>query len=106
MAEARRRGGRNSHGRAQIVRMLRLSPGGLTGAFNRLGTALEDVLSGQLAPQRASAAAAVAQAMAKVIAVGEMEQRLRDLERQIAERAEAVGADFDEQADVRFRGEA
>lgn len=76
-AEARQRGGRN---RAQAVRLRRLTPPALVPVFEKLGIALDDVLTGKLDTKRATAAASVARAMAAILVAGELEERVRRLE--------------------------
>ncbi len=74
---ARRRGGSNS---AKVVRLRGLVPPRLLPVFDRLERALADVLSGDLDPKQAQAAASVARAMVSVLSSGELEERLRRLE--------------------------
>ena len=74
---ARRKGGRN---RSSAVRLRGLMPPRLTPAFDQLEVALADVLAGELDPKQATAAAAVARAMATLLSVGEMEERMRRIE--------------------------
>ena len=76
-AQAQRRGGQN---RANAARLRGLVPPRLLGVYDRLEGALDDVLSGALPPQQATAAAAVARALCTVLSTGELEQRVRDLE--------------------------
>ena len=76
-AETRRRGGQN---RATSKRLARLMPVRLVPVWEQLEQALTDVLAGSLDPKQATAAAALARALAAVLQVGELEQRLRDLE--------------------------
>ena len=75
--QAQRRGGKN---RANAARLRALTPPRLVVTFDRLEQALLDVLSGDLEPQQATAAAAVARAMVAVLTSGELEERLRRLE--------------------------
>ena len=74
---ARRAGGRNS---SHAARLKQLMPPRLVPVFDVLQTALEEVHSGTLAPARANALANVARAMATVLQVGELEERVRRLE--------------------------
>ncbi len=76
--EARRQGGRN---RANVVRVRGLVPPRLVSVYDTLEAALQEVHDGKLIPQRASAMAALAKAMVSVLAAGELEERVRDLER-------------------------
>src|SRR5205823_5325876 len=78
-AEARQRGGRNKR---TTVRLQALLPPRLVSVAGRLETALADVLAGDLDPKQATAAAAVARALVAVFTAGELEQRVRDLERE------------------------
>jgi hypothetical protein len=50
-----------------------------------LASALEEVHSGALEPRQASAMAAVAGALVRVVQAGEMEERVRTLEAQVEE---------------------
>ena len=77
--EARRRGGQH---RAHAARLRALMPPRLLPVFDQLETALADVLAGRLAPQQATAAAAVARALVTVLTAGELEERVRRLEQQ------------------------
>ena len=76
-AEARQRGGRN---RSNATRLRGLVPPRLLSVYDQLETALADVLADRLDPRNATAAAAVARSMVSVLQVGELEQRVRDLE--------------------------
>lgn len=75
--EARRRGGQN---KAKTVRLGRLVPPRLIPIFDTLEEAMNECYSGELEPRIAQALASLAGAMVKVIAAGEMEERLRKLE--------------------------
>ena len=75
--EAQQRGGQN---RATAKRLSKLMPIRLVPIWGQLEQALADVLDGSLDPRQATAAAALARALAAVLQVGELEQRLRDLE--------------------------
>jgi hypothetical protein len=75
--EARAKGGKNS---ARIVRLKRLVPPRLIPIFDRLESALVEVHTGELKSKQATAMAALARAMVAVLASGEMEERVRDLE--------------------------
>ena len=85
-AEARAKGGRHT-GRA--ARALRLLPERLRPVADMLASALVEVHSGALEPRQASAMAAVAGALVRVVQAGEMEERVRALEAQ----AEKKGSD-------------
>lgn len=76
-AEKRRLGGQN---RSNAQRLSKLMPLRLTPIFATLETALADVLSGDLDPKQAQAAASVARALVALVTAGEMEERLRRLE--------------------------
>ena len=75
--EARRKGGRN---RSNAARIRAAVPARLLPVLDQLEGALGDVLSGTLDPRQATAAAAVARALAAVLQAGELEERLRRLE--------------------------
>lgn len=77
-AAGRRRGGRN---KATLVRHRRLAPPRLVPVFERLERAMEAVEAGGMEPRVAHALAALANAEARIVAVGELEERLRTLER-------------------------
>jgi hypothetical protein len=77
-AQAHRRGGRNS---ATIVRLRGLIPPRLVPIFDVLENALAEVHAGQLEPGRANAMANITRAMVAVLQAGELEERLRELER-------------------------
>jgi hypothetical protein len=62
--------------------------------YEQLEQAMGGVLEGTFPPTRATAMASVASAMARVLSQGELEQRLRDLER--AAKVDAA----DDEADV------
>lgn len=79
-AEARRRGGLH---RATAVRLGKLMPVRLTPIFGKLETALDDVQAGKITPQQATAMAHLARALVDVLRTGELEQVVRDLERQV-----------------------
>lgn len=76
-AAARRRGG---EGKSTIRRAARVMPQHLRPVFEKLSTALDDVLTGNLDPKQASAAAALGRALVAVMMAGETEDRLRDVE--------------------------
>ncbi len=73
---ASRKGGQN---KATSKRLAKLMPLRLVPVWEQLERALVDVLAGDLPPQQASAAAALARALVAVLQAGEAEQRLRDL---------------------------
>lgn len=75
---ARLAGGRN---RGAVVRLRRLVPPRLVPIFNTLEQALEEVHDGTLTPSQAVAMASVARAMVAVLHGGELEERVRELER-------------------------
>ena len=76
-AAVRRRGGEN---RSTAKRLSKLLPARLAPVFAVLERALSDVIDGSLDPKRATAAAALARAMAAILAAGELEERVRQLE--------------------------
>jgi hypothetical protein len=71
------RGGRN---RAHVVRLQRLMPPRLVPIFDQLEQALAEVHAGTLEPRQAVAMAALARAMCAVLQIGELEERVRELE--------------------------
>jgi hypothetical protein len=66
---------------AKIVQLKRLCPPRLLLVYSKLEEALAQVHDGTLEPRQASAMAALAQAMVRVLMTGELEQRVRKLER-------------------------
>ena len=80
-AEARRKGGR---GKARLARVERLVPGTLRPVLALLLTTLEETHRGDLDPKVAGALAAVAGAVCRVYQAGVVEDRLAELEAQIA----------------------
>ena len=76
-AAARAKGGRNT---GRVARALRRLPERLRPVADMLASALEEVHSGALEPRQASAKAAVAGALVRVVQAGEMEERVRALE--------------------------
>lgn len=77
-ARARRQGGKNS---AKVVRLRGLMPGRLVPAFQALEKSLTELHDGALDPRVATAMAAVARAMCALAQTGELEERVRLLER-------------------------
>ena len=75
--EARRQGGLN---KARAVRLGKMVPRRLMPIYDVLEEALGQVHKGDLTPQQATAMAALAGAMVKVLTSGELEQRVRQLE--------------------------
>ncbi|MBI4332366.1 MAG: hypothetical protein HY673_13920 [Chloroflexi bacterium] len=75
--QARLRGGQN---KAQAVRLRRLIPPRLAPIFDRLEQVLDELHSGKLDPRIGSSMATVAAAMCRLLAVGELEERVRSLE--------------------------
>src|SRR3954470_19174373 len=73
--------GRGGAHRASVVRLRRLCPPRLVGVFEQLETALDEVHKGTLPASRALGMAALARAMVAVLSAGELEERLRELER-------------------------
>ena len=78
---ARRRGGR---GKARIARVERLVPGTLRPVLTLLLTTLTETHAGTITPAQAGALSAVAGAIVKVYQAGVVEDRLAELEAQIA----------------------
>ncbi len=76
--EARRQGG---YGRSRAARACKLLPARLRPVADLLEKALEEVHEGQLDPRVATAMASLAGALVKVFQAGEMEERLRVLEK-------------------------
>ncbi len=79
--EARRKGGRN---RSNTSRARALTPPRLGPIFATLEDALAGVLSGDVDPRVATAAAAVSRALVAILQAGELEGRLRTLEEERA----------------------
>ena len=80
--EARRRGGR---GKARIARVERLVPGTLRPVLALLLTTLNETHEGTITPAQAGALSAVAGAIVRVYQAGVVEDRLAELEAQIAQ---------------------
>jgi hypothetical protein len=83
---ARRRGGQNS---ARIVQLRGLVPRRLIDVYDILENVLGEVRAGKLNPPQASAIASVARAMIAASRLGELEERVRELEQQREERNES-----------------
>jgi hypothetical protein len=66
--------------RAKIVRLHGLVPPRLLPVFDTLEQALTEVHRGAITPGQATAMAAISRAMVSALTVGELEQRVRDLE--------------------------
>lgn len=75
--ENRAKGGRASR---RSARALRLLPERLRPTADLLAQALDEVHAGTLDPRAATAMAALASALVRVVQSGELEQRVRDLE--------------------------
>ncbi|MBI4332914.1 MAG: hypothetical protein HY673_16725 [Chloroflexi bacterium] len=75
--EAARRGGQN---KAKAVRLRRLIPPRLAPIFDRLEEVLDELHARKLDPRIGSSMATVAAAMCRLLAVGELEERVRSLE--------------------------
>jgi hypothetical protein len=80
LAAARTRGGR---ARSNTARAIKRLPPGLKPVANLLSDALLEVHSGTLDPRAATAMAAISQAIVRVTQVGELEQKLAELEARI-----------------------
>ncbi len=80
--EARRRGGAGSSNVARLRR--HLGPSQLGSIFTRLEEALEELHTGRLSPNRASAMASVARAMVTVLQAGELEERIQAIEERLS----------------------
>ncbi len=80
-AEAIRKGGRNS---SRAARLRSLAPPALLPVFELLAVALDEVHGGQIPPTVGQAMASIARVMVTVIQAGEVEERLRRLEEQLA----------------------
>jgi hypothetical protein len=76
-AAARSRGG---HGRSKVARAAKRMPERLRPAADLIAQALDETYSGKLEPRQASAMAALAGALVKLVTVGEVEERLAQLE--------------------------
>jgi len=81
MQAARAEGGRQ---RSRIARVERLVPGTLRPVLALLLDVLADARDGTIAPAQANAVAAVAGAIVKVYSSATVEERIADLEEQIA----------------------
>jgi hypothetical protein len=66
--------------RANLMRLHGLMPPRLLPVFEQLGTAMADVRTGKLDPKIGNSMAVIARAMVAVLQVGELEQRVRDIE--------------------------
>jgi len=81
LADKRRQGRqRGGHNKARIARLGKLVPPRLIAVYDHLEEALGEVHRGELTPQQATAMAALAGAMVKVLVSGEIEERVRRLE--------------------------
>jgi hypothetical protein len=69
--------------KSSLVRLERMIPARLVPVYSRLELVLDELHEGQLDPKVAHAMAAVARAMVSVLQVGEMEERLRELEEKV-----------------------
>lgn len=87
VAEGSRQGGRN---RSAVARAARLIPPDLQSVKRRLLDALEEVHEGGLKPAQASAMAHLSGAIVKLHETGQLEARLADLERKLAEHRDAA----------------
>lgn len=76
--EARRKGG---YGKSRAERARKLLPARLRPVATMLEDALREVYRGELDSRQAHAMASLAGALVRVITAGEMEERLRSLER-------------------------
>jgi hypothetical protein len=85
--EAKANGGRNT---SRLARAQKLLPPRLRTVFDRLDSAMVEVVEGTLSPVRASALAALASASVRVLQAGEFEEELRRLRAAVGE-----DADFD-----------
>lgn len=81
----RSQGGKATRRSAKVLRLL---PDRLRPIIDVLISAIDEVHAGTLAPAQASAMASLASAVCKVFAQGEMEERLRELERRAAAQTE------------------
>ena len=84
--EARAKGGKNS---ARAARLRGLVPPRLLPVYDKLETALDQVHAGKLESKQATAMAALARAMVAVLATGELEERVRDIEATIGGKYES-----------------
>jgi hypothetical protein len=80
-AAASARGGR---GKSRLARVERLVPGTLKPVLQLLLDVLADARDGTIAPAQANAVAAVAGAIVRVYSSATIEERIADLEQQIA----------------------
>ena len=77
---ARRRGGESRSNRVRAGRRYAAAVLSLRAVQGMLSAVLEDVIAGEVEPGIATAAATVGRAIASVAQVGDLEQRLLDLE--------------------------
>ncbi|MFC1950981.1 hypothetical protein ACFLXN_01050 [Chloroflexota bacterium] len=77
--EARILGGKN---KAKSKRLEKMMPTRLSPILETLEDTMTEVRGGRLAPKTATAMATLANAIVRVLTAGELEQRVRDLERQ------------------------
>ena len=68
------------HNKAKSVRLRRLIPPRLLPVFDRLEGVLEELHDGAIDPRTATAMAAVASVLCRLLTAGEVEERLRNLE--------------------------
>ena len=71
---------KGGHHRANLMRIHGLMPPRLAPVFEQLETAMADVRAGKLDPRIGNSMAVIARAMVAVLQVGELEQRVRDIE--------------------------
>ncbi len=79
-AEARRKGG---EARSDIARSAKRLPARLRPVVDLLENILDEVHQGQLDPKQAQAISSLAATMVKVVSLGDIEERLRDVEARI-----------------------
>jgi len=76
--EARKLGGEN---KSKAKRLAKLNSDRLSPVLEKLGKSLEEVYDGKREPKTATAMASLANAITRVLSSGELELRVRDLER-------------------------
>jgi hypothetical protein len=76
--DARSRGGK---GKSRAARAGKLLPARLRPIVDRLEKALDDVETGKITPAQGQAMASLSRAIVQVFTAGELEERMRDLEK-------------------------
>jgi hypothetical protein len=79
---------RAGQGNTRAARAQRMLPPRLRAVFDRLETAMVDVIDGTLSPTRASALAALSSASVRVLVAGELEEEVRRLRSMVGDDAD------------------